>query len=665
MSLGRDWRRAVRFDLPDFDVFAIDAAATPPRQTAQFAGVGTILFNMAVNPVNGRLYVSNTEAQNQTRFLARVRGHAHDARITVIDGALGTVTPRRLNPHIDDTLVPSPPEVKERSLATPTGLAVSRDGATLYVAALGSGVVAEVKTADFEDGTFVPATADHLAVTGGGPTGVVIDAIDRRLYVLTRFDNGVSVIDLATHRETAHMLMHTPEPAAVIRGRPLLYDARYTSSNGTMSCASCHVFGDVDDLAWDLGDPDALVSRSTFGNFHPMKGPMVTQTLRGLATHGPMHWRADRFDPDDPSSARGAFRTFNQGFVDVLGREVALADEEMDALTDFVLAIVPPPNPLRALDNSLTADQQAGRDIFFHTAVSCERCHTLDPAAGLYGTGAEIAFSGETQLFKVPQLRTLYQKVGMFGLPSTPSYGSADTAHTGAQIRGFGFSHDGSVDSLSRFVRSTIFQLHDDEVRRELVAFLYVIDSNLAPCVGQQVTVVGDDPAALARIDLLEARAAAGDCDLTVKGVVNGTARSWYRTAAGRLQADRADEPPLEPAVLRATASATPLTYTCVPPGSGRRIGIDRDNDGVFDRDELDAGSDPADPADPGCAGDCDYDGQVTIDELVAGVAIALDDRTPDACRPLDRDHSGAVTITELIAAVHRALEGCQGPIVD
>ena len=27
---------------------------------------------------------------------------------------------------------------------------------------------------------------------------------------------------------------------------------------------------------------------------HPMKGPMTTQTLRGLAHAGAMHWRGDR-----------------------------------------------------------------------------------------------------------------------------------------------------------------------------------------------------------------------------------------------------------------------------------------------------------------------------------------------------------------------------------
>ena len=35
-------------------------------------------------------------------------------------------------------------------------------------------------------------------------------------------------------------------------------------------------------------------------------------------------------------------------------------------------------------------------------------------------------------------------------------------------------------------------------------------------------------------------------------------------------------------------------TYACTPPGSGVRVGLDRDQDGVLDGDEKDAGSDPA-----------------------------------------------------------------------
>ena len=64
-ELNRPWDAKIRFSLPDKDVFVIDANANPPAQlggTAGFyTGVGTILFNMAVNPVNGKVYVTNTE----------------------------------------------------------------------------------------------------------------------------------------------------------------------------------------------------------------------------------------------------------------------------------------------------------------------------------------------------------------------------------------------------------------------------------------------------------------------------------------------------------------------------------------------------------------------------------------------------------------------------
>jgi hypothetical protein len=39
-------------------------------------------------------------------------------------------------------------------------------------------------------------------------------------------------------------------------------------------------------------------------------------------------------------------------------------------------------------------------------------------------------------------------------------------------------------------------------------------------------------------------------------------------------------------ALLSATASAgSPVTFTCVPPGNGTRIGVDRDANGTLDRD--------------------------------------------------------------------------------
>src|SRR5437870_2674011 len=157
-TLGRNWDNAVRFWLPDDDVFRIDATSNPPaplpspsgvKPGQPFAGVGTVLFNMAVNPLSGKVYVSNGDANNLTRFEgpggggSTVRGHLHEAHVTVLDPASGSVTPRHLNKHITDYSVvqDSPNPTSLASLATPLGMAVSGNGATLYVAAFGSGVV--------------------------------------------------------------------------------------------------------------------------------------------------------------------------------------------------------------------------------------------------------------------------------------------------------------------------------------------------------------------------------------------------------------------------------------------------------------------------------------------------------------------------------------------
>lgn len=59
------------------------------------------------------------------------------------------------------------------------------------------------------------------------------------------------------------------------------------------------------------------------------------------------------------------------------------------------------------------------------------------------------------------------------------------------------------------------------------------------------------------------------------------------------------------------------------------------------------------------CPGDCNGDGQVTIDELVKGVNIALGQQLLAACPAFDRGGDGQVTIDDLIAAVNAALTGC------
>lgn len=59
------------------------------------------------------------------------------------------------------------------------------------------------------------------------------------------------------------------------------------------------------------------------------------------------------------------------------------------------------------------------------------------------------------------------------------------------------------------------------------------------------------------------------------------------------------------------------------------------------------------------CAGDCGDDGQVTVDEVVLGVNIALGVVSLSQCGNMDADGDGSVTVNEIITALSAALNGC------
>ena len=649
-EINRNWNGQVPFNLPDRDVFIIDANANPPALvTAPNAvvGVGTVIFNMAVRPnASNQVYVSNTDARNQVRFEPRivgdalgrgVQGHIAESRVTVINGT--TPTARHLNPHINYLCTPPgcvpPASEREASLAFPMDMVFSSNGQRLYVAGFGSGKIGIFDATSLEAGT-INASTKTLVEVGGGPSGLALDEVNNRLYVMNRFTHDVSVVSNANNPATAIEtgivpLRYNPEPAIVRDGRPFLYDARNTSGHGDSACASCHIFGDFDSLSWDLGDPFGAVEPNdnpfrvvgtggpvSFGgdgvgipctncDFHPMKGPMTTQTLRGMAGAGPMHWRGDRTGAatnQDPLDEDLAFKAFNPAFVGLLGRGSQLTAGEMQAFTDFILTVVLPPNPIRSIDDAGTPDQNAGQNLFLTRntdagAITCVFCHRLP-----FGTDGLSSIEGETQEFKIPHLRNMYQKIGRFGV--------AGGASVGDQIRGFGFLHDGAVSTVQNFVASPVFQNLNLTEERQLEQFMLALDTGLKPAVGEQVSIntgTFNTTAFVNRITLLVGRDDAGQCDLVVKGNVAGEARGFVYISGNTFRPDRHAEATLSVTAVRnlAATAGQEMTFTCVPPGTGTRIGVDRDLDGVFDRRELDCGTDPANPASfpPTLTGSC------------------------------------------------------------
>lgn len=602
-----DWSSQIKFNLPDEDVFAIDATAATPNITARFANVGTTLFNMVVG-TDGRIFVSNTEAFNEVRFEgsgrrgnSTVRGRIAESRISMISPASGTVTAMHLNRHVDFKL-PQGASIsaaeKARSLAQPTAMVLNDSGDTLFTAAFGSAKVAALPTAALISGSYTADASRHIDVPAG-PAGLAINSAGSRLFVYSRIAHAVSVIDVPNRTLLSSRSLFSPESTAVKEGRRFLYDANLTSANGTVSCASCHVFGDLDHLAWDLGNPDERMQNNpnaylplsprTTPRFHPLKGPMTTQTLRGMKGNGPMHWRGDRTGTSrslvrgaTESLEEAAFKEFNSAFVALLGRETVLPATQMQAFTDFVMQLAMPPNPIRALDNSLSEQESAGRSFYMNFPStllgSCDNCHRLRPLEGQFGTNGLMTFEGGriTENFKIPQLRNMYTKVGMFGFSGDSS------AATGAQIRGFGFSHDGAVDTLENFLRDPVFIFPPpaDVTRRQVAAFVLAFDSDFLPIIGQQVTWrPGASSAIEDRLSLLrtqaQTRTPRASCDLAARITANGVAHSallqpdgnWALRGGGTRSESQ----------LKELASVTqPITFTCLPPGTGQRAALDR-----------------------------------------------------------------------------------------
>ncbi|MFO0962249.1 MAG: hypothetical protein U0625_05015 [Phycisphaerales bacterium] len=593
---NRNWTALVNWDVHDNDLVVIDAASL---SMSPVKGLMNIVAGLGVGP-DGTVLAVGTEAVNEVRFEENLNGVFVRVVGAFVAGGGGSATVVDLNPHLDYSTATVAQALRNQSVGDPRGVAWMPSGTMAWVAGMGSNSVVGI----------APSGARVATVgVGEGPTGVVLDADASRLYVLNRFEASVSTVDTGTRAEIARTSFFDPTPFAVKEGRPFLYDTHLTSGLGQASCASCHVDGRADRIAWDLGSPQGTVT--SFNEvcqapagclpWHPMKGPMVTQTLVGIIGNEPFHWRGEKTD----------LAAFNVAYTALQGRESQITAAQMQRLTTYVDSLTFPPNPNRNLDGSLrtaltisngqTGNAVNGQNIF-NTApllgpppsLTCVACH-----AGLDGTNnrVDIPGPGDDQNKKNVPLRDVYRKTG------------ADRASQVAS-RGFGFDHDGEEATLQNLLNIGFnfpAGANGQAQRRDVEAFVLSFGTDTFAAVGAQTTAsngggAGDDTA---RIQQFITFATAGQAGLVVKGRVGGIQRG-YALVGGSFQSDRAAETLSPAALLALSGPGSELTYTLVPAGTERRIGIDRDRDGHLDRDELDAGADPADPASfPGlCAAD-------------------------------------------------------------
>ncbi|MHC5028424.1 MAG: beta-propeller fold lactonase family protein [Planctomycetota bacterium] len=650
-----DWSAAVSWGLHDHDVAII---ATPDHSVTYATDLMTTVMAIAARP-DGSVSVVGTDARNELRFEPILNGTFLEVLGAVIDEpgpSGGSVVD--LNPHLDYSTPTVDQATRDQSVGDPRGIDWSSDGAVGYIVGMGSANLVIV-----DEG--LARVAD--VQVGDGPTGVVVNLDDTLVYTLNRFDSTISIVDAGELEEVDSVAFLDPMPAFVRAGRTFLYNTHVTSGLGHVSCGSCHIDGRLDHLAWDLGSPEgemvdfqesSAICNFGFGgceDWHPIKGALMTQTLVGALGTEPLHWRGDRAD----------MPAFNAAFESLLGDDEQLDVFEMLEFMTYVSSLTHPPNPNRNLDNTLKDDLPNGGsavngEVLFLTEpfaggfLQCVACH--DVPTGTNGQLTSGAMLGQPMSIKIPQLRNLFDKTG-FDATSMES------------DRGFGFAHDGTFPTIMDFLHAPLFSgfadgAKGDQQRLDLEAYILSFSTDTHAGVGAQVTV--NDPEDLDRLDLLVSIADMGDVDMIVKGTVDGERRGYAYLGGGQYQSDRAAET-VSGAELEAVGA---MTWTLVPPGAASRMGIDRDEDGWFDRDELDfcaspatADSVPGNVAASCCSTVCSAD-PFCCDNGWDDSCIAAADELCGVPCPADVDGDGSVTVLDLIEVIV-AFGVCPGaPIV-
>jgi YVTN family beta-propeller protein len=605
---NRDWTGFVNWDFFDNDVAIVNASTLA---VSYAGGALSTVSGIGVSP-SGAVTAVGWDALNQVRFEPRLNGIFATMLMANVPLTGGVPSAMDLNPHLTYDSASIPAAERAQSVGDPRGVAWTPDGSMVFTAALGTNALVAMS----------PSGARVAKIdVGEGPSGVVVHPTAGIVYSLNRFEGSVSAVSTTGLTEVRRVPLHDATPAVVKAGRRFLFNTFITSGLGHTSCATCHVDGRSDRLVWDLGDPAGAMQlfdetcQAPNGciQWHPMKGPMTTQVLQGIVGNGPMHWRGEKDNLTE----------FNAAFTHLQGREFEITAQEMQQLTDYVGSLVFPPNPNRNIDDTLktsvaifggqatglggTGNPTTGLNLYqtlqnfgAPPGLTCNACHALPT-----GTNQRVdipAPGGEQQNRKNAHLREVWRKVG--------ANRQSQTA-----LRGVGFDHNGEEATLQDLL-SIGFQwaagAQGQQQRRDIEAFMLSFPSGTRAGVGQQVTAdgVSDDTA---RINQFVTIANGGSVGLIVKGRLGGEVRGWF-LQGGQFVADREGDAPMSPAQLLAQAAAgSELTYTMVPAGSQNRLGVDRDLDGFRDRDELDAGSDPADADSvPGqCVADLTGDGQV------------------------------------------------------
>lgn len=585
------------WDLQDRDVAVLNANSL---NVSYQKHLGNILMAMGVNPVSGKVSVVGTDAMNHIRFTPNLNGTFLRVNISQFDQGNSNNDITDLNNHLNYSTPSVSPSERQKSVGDPRAIVWRSNGQEAYISGMGSNNV-----------IIVDANGDRLNAqpieVGQGPTGIVLDESNSKVYVLNKFDASISTVDMNTDQEIAQTSFFDPTPNEIKIGRPHMYDTHLGSGNGTISCASCHVDGKWDRLAWDLGDPSGNMETVNGVQFHPLKGLKVTQSLIDIINVGDglLHWRGDIDDFEDFASAFDALQ----------GTSGPLPSAEMQEFEDFLSTTYHPPNPYRGHRFNVTGfgflnqDKVRGpgtsgfiRSRFATNNDFANRESVLDSNYGFLCGGCHELGSGRGSTRyngnenMSADLRTTYRKLGFY-LNSTES------------TAGFGMLADGILDTdlscvggctneyfidyepvLLTFAGGSATDRDLSQANTQNSPFGRVIahesqDSHGA--TGHQATLSPNAGTTAAVNNVRNLANEYTKLGLIVKGIYQGDLRGFLYLGNNTYQADSAGQTVTHNQLLSAAQNGGALTWMVVHNDIAERLGIDRNSNGVFDFDET------------------------------------------------------------------------------
>ncbi|HHH28621.1 MAG TPA: hypothetical protein ENK57_09785 [Polyangiaceae bacterium] len=630
--------------LPDEDLFVIDptqpagSAVTPVLHEA-----GTLIAEHGRNPATSDYWVISTESLNAAQHSEdKHRGRFAKAQLTIGISSGSRPVPATV---IDlDVPIGGGAKASATSMSFPFALAFHSTGYAAIASSTGDLITLLTPAGSrFFD---IPVTQTTNSaqmpmppqIGRAIPRDILIDSVSNSMFVYLWGWNKVFLYDLNNLGAAPFWLDLGPDPMPIAaqKGRSIFYDAKRPSDvdsqgnplfHGAVTCNTCHPGGAMDLLGWELSDSN-----------NDIKDLMVTQSLLSIRDTFPYHWRGER-----------NLDHFNGAFVGLLGHRNKLTETpggELDQLEAFIFSLQAPANPREDISRKLAGlDARLGQQVFLTKPnvlanFSCADCHAMPS-----GTNGEriaelflgIASTASLDVAHLRQLRHKDQTPVSIVIPD--AQGNLVTVQRARS--GFGLAHAGVNFDIPDFIKPNVpsggpFNITPQE-QTQLSAFVRQFDQGIAPAAHVTYFMTPTNKATMSATvsSVLLTQAANGWIDVVVigyegpSGGVLTDLRWLYNPATGSFTSNHAAFGARSFATfVNAITGPTRYLFLGVPPGNGRRLAFDPDNDDLTDAQEAAQLTDPRNRDTDLDGYDDGYEVQVGSPPLIANVP---NDSTPPA----------------------------------